>query len=100
MQLFINILIGLTAGVLIGGFFFGALYVTAQKLLQSSHPTLLMLISFIIRIAVTLGVFYFLIKGGHLIRFFAGLLGFIGFRVFLINKVKPDTMKKQTGKEG
>jgi F1F0 ATPase subunit 2 len=63
---------------------------TVHSLVQSGHPALIMLFSFIVRMAVVLLVFYLLaIKLGW-ISVLIGLAGMILVRMVLIRKFSPE----------
>ncbi len=53
------------AGIILGLLFFGGLYITVQKLETSKNPALIMILSFILRMAVLVVAFYFISKGGY-----------------------------------
>ena len=77
------ILLTLAAGLLIGTFFFGGLWWTVKKALQSKRPALWFVCSLIIRMAVTLLGFYF-VSDKHFERILMCLLGFIIARLIII----------------
>lgn len=54
-------LIGMGLGIV----FFGGLYWTVQKLADAKHPSLLMSASLLVRMAVLLGVLFYVSKGGY-----------------------------------
>lgn len=56
--------VALVVGGLLGAAYFGGLYLTTRRLPRSSSPHLLMLGSFVLRLAVVLGVFYLLTPWG------------------------------------
>ena len=69
------ILAGL-AGIILGLFYFGGLWITVQRLPTARHPALLTMGSFLGRTAVTLGGFY-LVMAGSLGNLLACLVGFL-----------------------
>ena len=73
-------------GFALGAFFFGTLWWTVQRLPDARWPGLLVLASFIGRMAVVL-VGFVLVAGGQGERFFASLAGFLIARLVLVRKV-------------
>ena len=80
------------AGTAIGMVFFGGLWYTVKKLVQSKRPALLFLGSLILRIAITLTGFYF-IAHDNWQRMLVCLLGFIASR-FIVVHVTADNKKQ------
>lgn len=76
MNNFFESAIILFAGFATGSFFFGGLWFTVQKGMAGKIPALWFVISFIIRMTVTLFAFYFLTEGTwqRLLLCFAGFL--------------------------
>lgn len=93
----------LVAGVAIGLFFFGGLWYTTQKAVRSSSPAAWFLVSFVLRVAVTVILFY-LIGGGIWLRFVLCVAGFIIGRLIVVrltrtaqgDKTKPKTTERET----
>lgn len=73
------------AGLVLGAFYFIALWRTVCKLPDTPHPLRLMLGSFVVRIAVVLPGFYF-VMSGHWERLVMALLGFILMRRLLTGR--------------
>ncbi|MCB0171477.1 MAG: ATP synthase subunit I [Anaerolineae bacterium] len=69
----------LLAGVGLGLFYFGGLWLTVQQLLTIRRPVALLLVSYMGRIGVTLLGFY-VVAGGHWERLLVCLLGFLIIR--------------------
>jgi len=78
-------------GLLIGSLFFAGLWLTTQRLTTMNYPALLMLFSFVLRMALVLGAF-FLVGQGHLDRMLFCLMGFLiaRFAVMRITREKND----------
>lgn len=78
------------AGSLLGMFFFGGLWWTVQKGLQSNRPGLWFLSSMLLRTGITLAGFYWL-AADHWQRLLVCLLGFIlaRFIVIRLTRFKP-----------
>jgi F1F0 ATPase subunit 2 len=66
----------LTAGIAIGGFFFGGLWWTIQKGLSSKNPALWFFGSTLLRLSLALAGFYF-IAGGDWRKWLVCMLGFL-----------------------
>lgn len=69
-------------GVLLGGFFFGGLWLTVRCLPATRHPLVVTLGSLLVRTAVTLAGFFFII-GGRWQNALAALAGFTAARFLL-----------------
>ena len=83
-------------GVILGIIFFGGLYWTIQKLSEAKHPALLMTLSLLLRMAILLGVLYYVAKGGYQGILFA-LLGMILVRIIMTFKIKKPEEKPKKG---
>ena len=87
---FIFILIAaFVAGLIIGAFYFTALWHTVRQLPLAKSPASLMIGSFILRMAVVLAGFYLIMSGGHWERLAAAMLGFIIIRKILTYRLGP-----------
>lgn len=75
----------LAAGILLGLFYFGSLWVTVQRLTKVKRPALLATVSFVVRTGLTLGGF-FIVMSGHWERAFACMLGFLAARKVLTRR--------------
>ncbi|WP_339673799.1 ATP synthase subunit I [Dasania marina] len=83
MNEIVNLAASLFAGVVLGGFFFGGLWWTVQKAVASEHAAFWFLGSLMLRTAVVLLGFYFLMAGGwqHML---AALLGLFVARLIVM----------------
>ena len=72
----------------LGAFYFGALWLTVQRLPRARRPWLLTLGSFWIRLAVTMSGFYFVMQG-RWENLLACLLGFLLMRQLLVRHYRP-----------
>ena len=70
------------AGLVLGSFYFIALWRTVKKIPDTPSPVRLMLGSFVLRMAVVLPGFYF-VMSGHWERLVMALIGFILARKLL-----------------
>ena len=76
------------AGLALGAFYFGGLWLTVRRLAETSRTALWFGASFVIRTGVTLIAFYF-VMGGRWERMVACLIGFLIVRQVLIHRLKP-----------
>jgi F1F0 ATPase subunit 2 len=79
------------AGALLGAFFFGGLWWTVQKGIESERPALWFLGSLLLRTGAILAGFY-IVSQGHWSRLVACLLGFLIARVIVVKRLtRPPT---------
>lgn len=78
----------LAAGVALGLFYFGLLWVTIDQLERSRWPGVLILVSFFGRLAVTMAGFY-RVASGRGDRLLACLVGFIIARLIMVSRIRP-----------
>lgn len=76
------------AGLALGLFYFGGLWLTVRKLAASKRPGILMLGSFVLRLLVTLFGFY-LVMDGRWERILACLAGFVVTRFVVARAFAP-----------
>ena len=76
------------AGLVLGGFYFIALWQTVRRLPATGSPARLMLGSLVLRMAVLSAGFYF-VMGGHWERLATAMLGFIVIRKILTYRLGP-----------
>lgn len=85
----VALILALAAGLGIGVFYFGGLWLTVRRLPVTRQPALLMAASFLGRTVVgMLGVY--LVMGGELSRLLACLVGIIVARVILVHRLRPE----------
>lgn len=79
------------AGIVLGAIFFGGLWWTVRRGVQSPRPALWFLGSAVVRLGITLGGFY-LVGAGQWQRFAACLVGFLIGRLMVtwITRLKPE----------
>ena len=96
----LNILLVFVAGLALGALFFGGLWLTVKKAVNSTKPSIIILCSFVARMAVVLIGFYF-IGAGNWQRLMIALAGFIIARLLVIyfTKTKIVTVKKEVNPE-
>jgi F1F0 ATPase subunit 2 len=76
------------AGIGLGTFYFGGLWLTVQRLPKVRRPALLSMCSFFGRLGIVLFGFY-LIMDGHWERIIVCMLGFLTMRVILTRLLGP-----------
>lgn len=83
----LELILSLAAGLLLGAFFLGGLWWTVRRALVSSRPYLVTAGSFLLRTAAVMAVFWLLLNLGwkHLL---AGLTGFVLSRVVLTRSLR------------
>ena len=86
--------LALSAGAMLGAFFFGGLWWTVQKGVTSERPALWVLGSLVLRTGVTLAGFY-LVSQGHWSSLVACILGFLIARVLVVRWLTPTPAKEQ-----
>jgi F1F0 ATPase subunit 2 len=74
------LILALLAGAILGGIFFGGLWLTVRRGASSRRPAVLFLGSLLVRTAAAVAGFY-LVSGGDLRRMLACLLGFLLARI-------------------
>jgi F1F0 ATPase subunit 2 len=77
------------AGLVLGAFYFIALWQTVKRLPDTPRPLRLMLGSFALRMAVVMPGFYF-VMGGQWERLATALMGFILMRMILTRHIGMD----------
>lgn len=88
------LILALLAGVVLGIFFFVGLWWTVRRGLEAKTPAAWFLISFILRMSVALGGFYWIAQLGEWQYLATALLGFIITRM-VITRVAP--IQKEAG---
>lgn len=84
MNEILTLSLAVIAGVALGALFFGGLWWSVKKGLQSGEPALWFFGSLVVRTAVAVAGFYF-VGGGHWQRMLACLVGFIAARVIVMH---------------
>jgi F1F0 ATPase subunit 2 len=77
------------AGLALGAFYFGTLWLTVQKAQSMRRPALLFFAGGFARVAVVVVSFYFIMDGKWQ-RLLACLAGFIVMRVILVKRLRPE----------
>jgi len=95
----IALLFSLLAGVFLGLFFFAGLWWTVRKMASSQHVGLLFLGSLLLRTAIVVVGFYFLL-GDHWWHLLAGLFGFFIARSIVIRLTRLADQSENSMKAG
>ncbi|WP_373509472.1 ATP synthase subunit I [Thiocapsa sp.] len=82
------------AGLALGAVFFGGLWWTLRKSLESRRPALWLLGSLLVRMSLVL-VGLYLVSGGQWERLLAGLAGVIGARFLVLRLTGPSDVAKE-----
>jgi F1F0 ATPase subunit 2 len=80
----------LLAGIVLGAFFFGGLWWTVRKGVSSKRPALWFFGSMLLRMAIVVLGFYFIL-GDDWKRLLAGLLGFVIARIIVMRLIRAAT---------
>ncbi len=81
-SIIISLVLSAIGGAIIGGFYFGVMWLTVRRLPQARRPAVFILGGFIVRLVVAL-VGLYLIMGGRWERAAAALVGFVLVRAVL-----------------
>jgi len=90
MNELIILIFSMAAGILLGIFYFGGLWLTLKQLSSSKNPYIFTLGSFIVRTVISLFGFYLVVRGGHWERLLVCLSGFIFMKIFLMYRLRPE----------
>ena len=83
------LILTLFAGIGMGFFYFGGLWLTVRRIHNARGRALLIIGSFIVRNTVCAIILWFLARGGHWQRVLICLLGFIITRTLLVRRLRP-----------
>ena len=90
----LQITLVLIAGLVLGTFFFGGLWLTVKKAVNSKTPALWFLVSSFFRVTITLVGFYFT-ANGDLKKLLVCLLGFLISRFAITRLTKPKEAQQE-----
>jgi len=93
------IILALFTGVALGTLFFGGLWFTVRKALNSKIPALWFFTSFIVRTAIALYGFYLIMQSANLIAGLSCLVGFIAARFMVSRLTKNHELKHKEVEE-
>jgi F1F0 ATPase subunit 2 len=83
------LVMALAAGLVLGAFYFMALWQTVQRMPSAKSQVRLILVSLFLRMAVVMIGFYFVMGEGHWERLAAAMVGFIIIRKILTYRLGP-----------
>lgn len=86
-------MIAFIIGLVLGVIYFGGLYLSIQMINTAKHPSLIMVLSFVIRIGILGGVFYYISKNGVKDMIIV-LIGVILVRVIMTSRLKSQIPNK------
>lgn len=87
----IALVLGVGAGVVLGGLYFGALWLTVRRIPDARRPGLLVAGSYAVRLGV-LGVgLVAVVRGGGAPSLMGALLGLLVIRQLMVARVGPDS---------
>jgi F1F0 ATPase subunit 2 len=91
----LTISLAVAAGLALGGFYFGTLWVVVRRLPDTTRPGLWLALSAVLRTAAVLAAFY-AVMGGDWRRLLACLAGFLAVRTLLIRRVRSGVGSDRT----
>jgi F1F0 ATPase subunit 2 len=89
MNMITVLAVAFTAGIVLGAFYFIALWQTVRRLSSAKSPARLLLGSLILRMAIVMAGFYLIMGTGRWERLAAAMLGFIIVRKILTYFLGP-----------
>lgn len=93
-NLILEMTMAFTAGLILGAFYFTALWYTVRQMSSVKSPARLMIGSFVIRMAIILSGFYLIMGVGHWERLAVAMLGFIIIRKILTYLLGPQNAEQ------
>ncbi|MBE2202300.1 MAG: ATP synthase subunit I [Anaerolinea sp.] len=90
----IQLLFSFLVGILIGALYFSGLWYTVRQLPASRRPALLLIGSYVLRLALLVGAIY-LLTGNHWSHLLSALTGVLLARTFLIRRWGPETVNRR-----
>ena len=79
-------------GIILGGLYFGGLYLTVQRIYKSKHPGFLMALSLLLRMGGLVAAFFYISMNGY-IEILIALVGVILARFIMIYIIKGQKIK-------
>ena len=89
MNAMLILILMFAVGLALGAFYFIGLWRTVKRLSHTESRARLLLVSYVLRLAVVLMAFYFLLRDGHWERLAVALLGFVVMRKILTHHFGP-----------
>lgn len=87
--------VAFAAGMLLGAFYFAALWWSVRRGVRSTRPALWFSVSMLLRTIIVLAGFYW-VGGGHWERLLACLLGFVISRLLVVRLTRITQMSPST----
>ena len=94
MNMAVVLAVAFTAGMVLGVFYFTALWQTVRRLSSAKSPARLLLGSIILRMVVVMAGFYLIMGTGHWERLASAMLGFIIVRKILTYCLGPQNAEE------
>ncbi len=97
MNEILSMIIALLTGIALGFLFFGGLWFTVKKAIESKIPALWFLGSFVLRMGIVLAGFYIVIQADN--NWLIGLIGLSGFvvaRYFVLRLTRAYELKSKS----
>jgi len=85
-------------GAALGLFYFGGLWLTIRRIPNVQQPGMLLLVSYVVRIAVVMLAFFF-VMAGEWERIIACLAGFLVMRTCMIHRIQPVNVVRSTSRK-
>lgn len=79
----------LCIGMLLGGLYFSALWLTLRRLPGSRWPALIITLSLSARLGMLLACFFWIVRDGHWEQLLTALVGFLAVRILLTHGLNP-----------
>ena len=89
MPLLAQLAVVLVVGVALGTAYFYALWLTVQRVPTSRHPTVLILVSAVLRLTLLFSALFLVMQGGHWDRLLAAVAGLLIARFALGRILSP-----------
>jgi F1F0 ATPase subunit 2 len=91
----LNLILAIMAGSLIGLVFYIGLWITVRQLGQTRHPGLLMLTSLLLRFTIALAGFSLIAHHGSWQQILVAVVGFTLIRIILSSRLRPEPNKQE-----
>ncbi len=95
-EIIFSYLLALLAGLVLGLFYFGILWITVQQIPTTKKPFILIMGSFLVRMTFLFGAFYLIVSYSDWQYLIACLIGFMLTRFVMVRKIKstPNYLRK------
>lgn len=89
MNAILILILMFAVGLALGAFYFISLWQTVSRVAETENRARLLLVSYVLRLAVVLTAFYFLLRDGHWERLAVAMIGFVVMRKVLTHHFAP-----------